>query len=100
MATKKICDICGKEIEGRGYTIKGYNNTLIGSFEIFSMDLCGECFEDVPEKDTMGYGREPAMTIRDLIDRLLAGIQSGELRGSDPVPAGHPRRTMYWIGAA
>ena len=28
-----------------------------------------------------------AMTVRDLIDRLIAGIQSGELRGSDPVPA-------------
>lgn len=27
------------------------------------------------------------MTVRDLIDRLIAGIQSGELRGSDPVPA-------------
>lgn len=26
------------------------------------------------------------MTVRDLIDRLMAGIQSGELRGSDPVP--------------
>lgn len=27
------------------------------------------------------------MTVRDMIDRLMAGIQSGELRGSDPVPA-------------
>ena len=27
------------------------------------------------------------MTVRDLIDRLMSGIQSGELRGSDPVPA-------------
>lgn len=27
------------------------------------------------------------MTVRDLIDRLIARIQSGELRGSDPVPA-------------
>ena len=27
------------------------------------------------------------MTVRDLIDRLIAGIQSGELRGSDQVPA-------------
>ena len=27
------------------------------------------------------------MTVRDLIDRLMAGIQSGEFRGSDPVPA-------------
>ena len=27
------------------------------------------------------------MTVRDLIDRLMVGIQSGELRGSDPVPA-------------
>ena len=27
------------------------------------------------------------MTVCDLIDRLMAGIQSGELRGSDPVPA-------------
>lgn len=27
------------------------------------------------------------MIVRDLIDRLIAGIQSGELRGSDPVPA-------------
>lgn len=27
------------------------------------------------------------MTVRDLIDRLMAGIQSGELCGSDPVPA-------------
>ena len=27
------------------------------------------------------------MTVRDLIDRLMDGIQSGELRGSDPVPA-------------
>ena len=25
------------------------------------------------------------MTVRDLIDRLIAGIQSGEFRGSDPV---------------
>lgn len=28
------------------------------------------------------------MTVRDLIDRLMAGIQSGKLRGSDPVPTG------------
>lgn len=27
------------------------------------------------------------MTVRDLIDRLIAGIQSGELCGSDPVPS-------------
>ena len=27
------------------------------------------------------------MTVRDMIDRLMAGIQSGKLRGSDPVPA-------------
>ena len=27
------------------------------------------------------------VTVRELIDRLLARIQSGELRGSDPVPA-------------
>ena len=27
------------------------------------------------------------MIVRDLIDRLMSGIQSGELRGSDPVPA-------------
>lgn len=27
------------------------------------------------------------MTVRDLIDRLISGIQSGELHGSDPVPA-------------
>ena len=27
------------------------------------------------------------MTVRDLIDRLMAGIQSGKLRGSDQVPA-------------
>ena len=27
------------------------------------------------------------MTVCDLIDRLMAGVQSGELRGSDPVPA-------------
>lgn len=26
------------------------------------------------------------VTVRELIDRLLARIQSGELRGSDPVP--------------
>ena len=26
------------------------------------------------------------MTVRELIDRLLARIQNGELRGSDPVP--------------
>lgn len=25
------------------------------------------------------------MTVRDMIDRMIAGIQSGELRGSDPV---------------
>lgn len=50
MATKKICDICGKEIKGRGNTIKGYNNTVIGSFEIFSMDLCDECFNDVQKR--------------------------------------------------
>lgn len=27
------------------------------------------------------------MTVRDLIDRLMDGIQSREFRGSDPVPA-------------
>lgn len=27
------------------------------------------------------------MTVRDLIDRLMVGIQSGELRSSDSVPA-------------
>lgn len=27
------------------------------------------------------------MTVRDMIDRLMVGIQSGEFRGSDPVPA-------------
>lgn len=27
------------------------------------------------------------MTVRDLIDRLMDGMQSGEFRGSDPVPA-------------
>lgn len=27
------------------------------------------------------------MTVRDLIDRLMSGIHSDELRGSDPVPA-------------
>ena len=27
------------------------------------------------------------MTVRKLIDRLLAGVQSDELKGSDPVPA-------------
>ena len=27
------------------------------------------------------------MTVRDLVDRLMDGIQSGELHGSDPVPA-------------
>lgn len=27
------------------------------------------------------------MTVRDLIDRLMDGIQTGDLRGSDPVPA-------------
>lgn len=27
------------------------------------------------------------MTVRDLIDRLMDGMQSGKLRGSDPVPA-------------
>ena len=27
------------------------------------------------------------MTVRDLIDRLMAGIQSGKLHGSDQVPA-------------
>ena len=27
------------------------------------------------------------MTVRELIDRIMAGIQSGELRGSDSVPA-------------
>lgn len=32
-------------------------------------------------------GKESAMTVRDLIDRLLVEIQSGELKGSDPVPA-------------
>lgn len=32
-------------------------------------------------------GVESAMTVRDLIDRLLVEIQSGELKGSDPVPA-------------
>ena len=26
------------------------------------------------------------MTVRDLIDRLLVEIQSGKLKGSDPVP--------------
>lgn len=32
-------------------------------------------------------GKESAMTVRDLIDRLLVEIQSGALKGSDPVPA-------------
>ena len=32
------------------------------------------------------------MTVRDMIDRLMAGIQSGELRGSDPGAGGHPGR--------
>ena len=27
------------------------------------------------------------MTVRDLIDRLMDGIQTGEFRASDPVPA-------------
>lgn len=27
------------------------------------------------------------MIVRDLIDRLLAGVQSGDFRGDDPVPA-------------
>ncbi len=30
------------------------------------------------------------MTVRELIDRLLARIQNGELRGSDPVPEDLP----------
>ena len=50
MAIKKTCDICGKEIKGRGNTVKGYNNTLLGSLEIFERDLCNECFEDVRKK--------------------------------------------------
>lgn len=32
-------------------------------------------------------GKESAMTVRNLIDRLLVEIQSGDLKGSDPVPA-------------
>ena len=43
------------------------------------------------------------MTVRDLIDRLMDGIQSGELRGSDPVPAdileeGVPGRKVWHRG--
>lgn len=33
MATKKICDICGKEIKGDGKTIKGFSNTVEKWFE-------------------------------------------------------------------
>ena len=51
MATKKICDICGKEIKGRGNTIKGYNNMVIGSFEIFSMDLAKKYGMEGDDKD-------------------------------------------------
>lgn len=50
MAIKRTCDICGKEIKGRGNTVKGYSNTLLGSFEIFDRDLCDECFENVQKK--------------------------------------------------
>ena len=52
MAIKKTCDICGKEIRDGGNTVKGYNNTLIGSFEIFDRDLCDKCFKDV-QKNTL-----------------------------------------------
>lgn len=52
MANKKICDICGKEIRGGGNTVKGYSNTLFGSFEIFDRDLCDECFKHV-QKNTL-----------------------------------------------
>ena len=52
MATKKICDICGKEIKGDGKTIKGFSNTLLGAFQIFERDLCDQCFEDV-RKNTL-----------------------------------------------
>ena len=49
MAIKKTCDKCGKEIRGGGHTVKGYSNTLLGSFRIFDRDLCDECFKDVQE---------------------------------------------------
>ena len=43
------------------------------------------------------------MTVRELIDRLLARIQNGELRGSDPVPEdllddGHLDAAEYLAG--
>ena len=40
-----------------------------------------------PSSRAIPPGKESAMTVRDLIDRLLVEIQSGELKGSDSVPA-------------
>lgn len=54
MAIKIMCDICGKEIKGKGKTIKGYSNTLIGSFQIFDRNLCDKCFEDIRKKTLRG----------------------------------------------
>ena len=57
MATKKICDICGKEIKGNGNTIKGFSGTFPGIFQIFERDLCDQCFEDV-RKNTLRKTKE------------------------------------------
>ena len=50
MAIKIMSDICGKEIKGKWNTIKGYSNTIIGSFQIFDRTLCDKCFADIREK--------------------------------------------------
>ena len=57
MATKKICDMCGKEIKGGGKTIKGFDNAFLGIFQIFERDLCDQCFEDV-RKNTLKRTKE------------------------------------------
>ena len=57
MATKKICDICGKEIKGNGNTIKGFGNIFLGAFQVFERDLCDQCFDDV-RKNTLKQTKE------------------------------------------
>lgn len=50
MAIKRICDVCEKEIKGKGNTVIGYKKTILGSNVIFERDLCDECFEEVRKK--------------------------------------------------
>ena len=50
MATKEICDFCGKEIRGNKNTLIGYKNAVIARIQIFDFDLCDECFKDIKRR--------------------------------------------------